>query len=223
MICVPIAANKRDEVIEKILKANSVADMLEFRLDLMGDPFSVDEMRTITPLPVIATYRSIMEGGKGEADYERSLFYLLEAIDSGADFVDVEYRMPLKYRERIFKRIDPERIIISCHILNRNPDIDELKDLLFKMAETGADILKIVIRAEQPEDNIKALSLIPLAKRLGKEIISFCTGWAGRISRIATVLVGGYLTFASLEEGEETAEGQIPAKKMKRLLEVIAS
>jgi 3-dehydroquinate dehydratase/shikimate dehydrogenase len=43
----------------------------------------------------------------------------------------------------------------------------------------------------------------------------------GRISRIASPLFGGYLTFASLEEGEESADGQIPVTEMKRILDIL--
>jgi 3-dehydroquinate dehydratase len=33
--------------------------------------------------------------------------------------------------------------------------------------------------------------------------------------------LGGYLTFASLEEGQESADGQIPAKEMRRMLNIL--
>ncbi|MBW1903280.1 MAG: type I 3-dehydroquinate dehydratase [Deltaproteobacteria bacterium] len=46
-------------------------------------------------------------------------------------------------------------------------------------------------------------------------------GPAGRISRIFTLMMGGYLSFASLEEGQESASGQIPVRKMKKLLEML--
>jgi len=34
-------------------------------------------------------------------------------------------------------------------------------------------------------------------------------------------MMGGYLSFASLEEGQESASGQIPVRKMKKLLEML--
>ena len=43
-------------------------------------------------------------------------------------------------------------------------------------------------------------------------------GEEGRISRIASLLFGGYLTFASLDRGNESADGQIPVKEMKKIL-----
>jgi len=47
-------------------------------------------------------------------------------------------------------------------------------------------------------------------------------GPLGRISRIACPLMGGYMTFASLEKGQESASGQIPAPDMKKILEMLS-
>jgi 3-dehydroquinate dehydratase type I len=91
------------------------------------------------------------------------------------------------------------------------------------MAATGADIVKIVTQAGAPQDNLRVLGLISLAKNLGIKIIAFCMGPMGRISRIASPLMGGYLTFASLETGNESASGQIPVREMKKILDIISS
>ena len=90
-----------------------------------------------------------------------------------------------------------------------------------KLAATGAHIVKIVTRARATEDNLRVMHLIPIAQKLGVRVITFCMGPMGRISRIASPLFGGYLTFASLEEGEESADGQIPVTEMKRILDIL--
>ena len=95
--------------------------------------------------------------------------------------------------------------------------------MLEKMAATGADIVKIVTRARAMEDNLRVLNMIPMARRLGIQIITFCMGPMGRISRIASPLLGGYLAFASLAEGEESAEGQMPLIEMKKILNLVSS
>ena len=84
---------------------------------------------------------------------------------------------------------------------------------------TGAEITKIVTRAETWGDNLRVLELIPKARDMGTQIIALCMGPMGRISRVFSLLLGGYLTFASLEEGQESATGQIPVAEMKSLLE----
>jgi 3-dehydroquinate dehydratase/shikimate dehydrogenase len=55
------------------------------------------------------------------------------------------------------------------------------------------------------------------------KIIALCMGKKGRISRVASLLFGGYLTFASLDQGEESADGQMPVKEMREMLERFSS
>jgi 3-dehydroquinate dehydratase type I len=222
MICIPIIAKNSEAAIEKIMRANPIADMLEIRLDGM-ESFHLEPMLETASNPVIVTYRSKREGGKGSAEYGTLTRYLLDAVNAGTQFVDVEFSMPLRYREGIFRDRGTARIILSAHLLNGTPGREELEDMLEKMAATGADIVKIVTRARAMEDNLRILHLIGTARRLGIQIITFCMGPMGRISRIAAPLLGGYLTFASLAEGEESADGQMPLVEMKKVLNLVSS
>jgi 3-dehydroquinate dehydratase type I len=86
------------------------------------------------------------------------------------------------------------------------------------MDSEGAEVVKMVTLAKTPLDNLQTLALIPEARKLGVELITFCMGSLGRLSRVASILLGGYLTFASLEPGETSAAGQIPIKEMKKIL-----
>ena len=219
MICIPIMAKNTEEAFGKIARANPLADILEFRLDVM-DSFRLAEMVQTASRPVIATYRSASEGGRSPAGDEARTRHLLNAFENGADFVDVEYRLPFECREAIFKKLGP-RAIISVHLLDKTPCYERLEETLKNLAGTGAPIVKIVTRARKPADNLQVLALIPAAQELGVKIITFCMGSLGRISRIASPLLGAYLTFASLEKGEESADGQIPAAEMRRVLEYL--
>ncbi|MBW1722567.1 MAG: type I 3-dehydroquinate dehydratase [Deltaproteobacteria bacterium] len=220
MICIPILARDTREAEEKIRRAERLADLLEIRLDVMGR-FDLHGIIRAAAKPVIVTYRSRQEGGKGKDCYATVARYLCQAAEAGVDFIDIEYSMPGGIRKKIFEARGNSMIIVSTHLLNGTPDRDTLEDLMKKMAATGADVIKIVTRAETVEDNLRVLELIAPARGLGLDIITFCLGSKGRISRIISPLLGGYLTFASLEEGEESAEGQIPAKTMKTILEVL--
>ena len=73
------------------------------------------------------------------------------------------------------------------------------------------------------EDNLKILERIPMARAIGIKMISFCMGPLGRISRIASPVMGGYMTFASLESGAESASGQIPVRDLRKILEMLSS
>jgi len=57
-----------------------------------------------------------------------------------------------------------------------------------------------------------------MAHKVGIKIIALCMGPMGRLSRVASPLLGAYLTFASLEQGQESADGQIPVMYMRDML-----
>ena len=101
MICIPIMAKRTDEALEKIVRANPEADILEFRLDVMKS-FRLEDMVRTASKPVIVTYRSKKEGGNGSADDETQARYLFNALEADVDYVDVEYGMPLELRHKIF-------------------------------------------------------------------------------------------------------------------------
>ena len=222
MFCIPIIAKNTDEALKKIGIANTLADILEIRLDVM-EIFDLKEIIRSISKPVIVTYRSKKEGGNGAADYETRIHYLLQAIEVGADFVDVEFSLPLEFRQKLFHVQSSSRLIISNHLSSGTPSRGELENIFRKMAATGADIVKIITHARTAEDNLRILGLIPFAQNLSVKIIAFAMGRIGRISRIATLLMGGYMTFASLEEGQESASGQIPVSEMKKIQAIISS
>ena len=221
MICIPIIAKNTDAALEKIIRANTLADILEIRLDLM-DTFDLHRILHTVDKPVLVTYRSKNEGGKGSTDPDTYTQYALAALRLGADLVDVELWLPVKWRQRIFNARGQSGIVISSHIQGSTPAQEKLEKILEDSIATGADVVKIVIRAEKWSDNFRLLDLIPKAHDRNIRIIAFCMGPLGKASRVLSHLMGGYVTFASLEAGEESADGQIPATEMKRILEILA-
>lgn len=221
MICIPIMAKDTDGALKKMAKANTLADIIELRLDVM-EKFDLKEIIESATNPILVTYRSKREGGEGSADYGTRVRYLLDAMEAGADYVDVELSIPLEWRQRVFQMKGPCGLVVSYHLLNGTPHREKLEGMLKNMAATGADIVKIVTWAREWEDNFRVLELIPKAQTMGIGIIAFCMGPLGRISRIACPLMGGYMTFASLEKGQESASGQIPAPDMKKILEMLS-
>ena len=221
VIGVPITARGTDEAVAKMQKASSEADLLEIRLDGM-EQIDMERLLAAAPLPVIATYRSRRQGGLGTLDNRARSEVLITAAEAGASYIDVEYSLPLEIREELFDRCRPGRIILSHHHPNGTPEPAELSRRLRKMADSGADVVKIVTRANRPEDNLTVLGLIPRARDLGVDIIAFCMGPIGRLSRIACVPMGGFLTFAAFEKGEESADGQMTVAEMKAFQETLA-
>jgi len=216
MFCIPIIASNTDEAVKKMSSAGRLADVLEVRLDMM-DSFDVRRIVKASEKPVIITYRSIREGGMGKDGQDKTAGHLISAIESGAEFVDVELSMDTVIRNRILSAAGKSEIIISTHIDAGTPSCDELEKIFTESIEAGGDIVKIVTMARGWEDNLRTLELVNRARKDNVRIISFCMGTLGRMSRVFSVLMGAYMTFASLEPGQESADGQMPVDKMKEI------
>lgn len=220
MLCVSIMAKNNEDARQKMAKARPYADLYELRLDAFRE-FDLPDLVRESQRPLIVTYRSKKEGGLGGAPYKIRLQYLREAISWGVEYVDLEYSLPLEYKASLLASRGQSKIIISKHFRNATPPRANLKQWFHKLVSTGADVVKIVTKASQPSDNLKVLELIPLAQQMGVPIIAFCMGELGKISRIASVLMGGLLTFASIDETGVSTLGQIPAPQMKKVLDLL--
>ena len=209
------------DALQKMAEASSLCDLVEIRLDVM-ESFELSEIIRAASKPVIITYRSEEEGGEGQAPYDARVDYLKDAVRLGSDYVDVEYAMPPRHRNGLFENRGHSKLILSKHFCNETPSREKLADLFRKMVATGADVVKIITHAETGGDNLSVLGLIPPAVKMGVEIVAFCMGPLGRMSRVCCPLLGGSFTFASLKSGQESASGQVPVKEMKMILEALS-
>jgi 3-dehydroquinate dehydratase type I len=217
MFCIPIIARNTEDALKKMASAAPMADVLEIRLDLM-DSFELGPIIQSSVKPILVTYRSDKEGGIGKAAPDIAAGYLISAIQKGAHLIDVELSMPRSWRERIFDARGETGIIVSTHINEGTPSRDDLKRIFNASVAAGGNIVKIVTMARRWDDNLRVLELIPEARDKGVEIIAFCTGPLGRMSRIFSLLMGAHMTFTCIEKGQESADGQMPIMEMKELL-----
>jgi len=85
-ICAAIINND----LAKIREAELMVDLFEVRIDLIGD--SWEKVAKTIKKPWIATNRTIEEGGKWNGNEARRIERLLQAIELGAEMIDVEFR-----------------------------------------------------------------------------------------------------------------------------------
>ena len=217
MICIPIVGSSMSKALEQVASASSLADILELRLDLIENP-DLKVLLDSVSLPVIVTNRSKLDGGQFKGPDEDRVRSLREALDAGADFVDIEVSTPREYLQPFLEEGDPLRTIISYHDFSHTPE--DFNPLYETMCELPGEIVKIVTYARDISDNLKMFELLKRAKRENKKLIGLCMGDLGEISRVLSPLFGGFLTFGSLETGQESAPGQIPAKTLKEIYRV---
>ncbi len=199
MICVPLTGKTTEEMLAGARQAAKAgADCVEYRVDYMDRP-DVAALVGKGPLPEIVTCRPKREEGNFAGDESARIAILQKAVDLGADYVDVEYGSVKKVRPH-----RPTKLIVSVHDYIRTEE--NLPRLHLRLAATGADIVKIATTARDIRDNLRLFELLAGAS---VPTIALAMGERGVISRILAPKFGGYLTFASLEAGKESAAGQL--------------
>lgn len=212
MICVPIVSETTDETIEYMDKATTFADLIEVRIDYVKNP-DLNKILSAKKKPVIITIMPKHENGKFEGSEAERIALLKQAIEFGADYIDINLGCP--ELEDLIKNKKNTKVIVSYHNFLKTPtNLDEIYN---KIESIGSDIIKIATFANQLRDNLRILNLV---KRSNKDIIAICMGVRGEISRVLAPLYGSYLTFASLGKGQESAPGQIPAETLKDIYRI---
>jgi 3-dehydroquinate dehydratase/shikimate dehydrogenase len=178
--------------------AATAGDMVELRLDGVAD-VNVRGALARRRLPVVVTCRPSWEGGRFEASEETRRAWLAEALDLGADYVDVEWAAG--FADVISK--DPARVVVSSHDFAGVPK--DLDDRVTAMRQTGASIIKVAVTAARLVDTLPLLNVA----RPGDAVV-LGMGDAGVPSRLLASCFGSRWTYA----GNAVAPGQMPAARM---------
>lgn len=221
-VCVAIAAETTDAVLVKLREVERSCDVIEIRLDAMDNP-DIKAIVSATTTDLLFTNRPDWEGGWYKGSEEGRIALLLEAVEAGCAFVDLELLAPDNSHKRIREAITGSvtRLIISNHDFETTPPAPALLEKVTRMHERGADIGKLITTAKGYEDVLRVLALQVEADRLGLELIAFCMGDAGVISRLATVDLGGFMTYCAADDGGGTASGQIPVESYRKIRQLL--
>ncbi len=215
-ICLSIGENSLDKLLSSIDQAQSVHDFLEIRADYL-DTLNSEIIKTIKQklkVKAIFTCRSSQDGGRFQSDDTKQIELLLQAVDLGFDYIDVDLRL-IKHFSNKFPQT---KIIVSYHHFQCTPSYLNLKQKLKKMRASVADIYKFACWVNSEKDLLKLYKLL-LAKKPREEIIMVGMGQLSKVSRIISPLLGGYLTFASLNA--PTAPGQLSLDQLKTVYQTL--
>jgi len=212
-ICIAIARPDIDTAIQAAQQAQPLADVIEIRLDSLTAPAIAPFMQALDA-PLLFTNRPQWEGGQCRAPEENRLGLLLQAVQGGASYVDIELKSDKGAVQRLCDAArgkNDTKVIISWHNFTETPGAAELDDIFARQRDSGAHIGKIVTMAHDFTEVLRVLQLQEQAHQQGFPLIAFCMGRAGMISRLATLELGGFMTYAALNEEETTAPGQLAA------------
>lgn len=223
LICVAIGKNTVTEAIAAAQIAAVEADVVEIRIDAMVEP-EVEPLLSELDHPMLFTCRPDWEGGLYTGPEEERLALLEEAVAHGAAFVDLELKAPDDSFSRLLPKLadSPTRLIVSNHNFEATGSREELLEILKAMKEKGADIGKIITTAHTFSDVLRVLQLQQDARELDLPLIAFCMGRAGVVSRLATLELGGFMTYCAPNDGAGTAPGQITVSNLRRALQALS-
>ena len=222
-ICVSIA---RETVEEGVTAAESIspqADVIEIRLDRLKTIAVAPFMSRLTK-PLLLTNRPVWEGGGYEGEEEARIIPLLDGAQQGVAYIDLELKAPSSSQKAVLQAVEKSatRLILSWHNFQETPTREELVGRLAMIQDRGAHIAKIVTMAHDYHDVLRVLNLQEQAAAMDIPLIAFCMGRPGVISRLATVELGGYMTYCAANEDEATAPGQLSVAVLRQIEGLLA-
>lgn len=226
MICISVVPATNEEALSLLGRALPLAELVELRIDRIEAP-ALPMLLHAGRERIVVTNRRRDEGGFFASCETRRLERLHEAVELGARFVDIEARTGSRAVGRLADEVRSHggrtRLIVSHHDLAGTPSARTLAARVKACRALGADVVKIVTLANRAEDNLRVLEILPQAREMGQDIVAFCMGELGRLSRVAAPLLGSCWSYASLEKGAASAPGQLTVAEMRAVLGMLHS
>lgn len=200
------------------------AGAAELRADLLADPAQVraalTAVRAASSLPLLLTYRSTTEGGKGAGhgqgyeDYLASLLQLRPAVAA----VDIEMACPASKALVAEAKAGGYDVVGSCHDFTATPSMAQITQKLAQITAAGADITKVAYMPRTAQD---VAALRHAAHDFAgayphQPLIAISMGQLGAPSRTDLV---NCLTFATIADGAASAPGQATIAYVRAWLE----
>ncbi|TDM12572.1 type I 3-dehydroquinate dehydratase [Macrococcus lamae] len=230
-IVVTLSTNNSEweSTVNRLLENISYIDMIEYRADLCAELTADEYIKDLKmlkekfdDLPLIFTYRTEGQGGKGGKEPHAYYELIKEILAAGViDIIDIELLLYEDLMDKLIKdaRAHDTQVLISHHEFEHTPSSKELIALYNRMQGLGADYSKLAVMPEDGRDVLKLLSAVYETKQeCENHIVGIAMGEQGKLSRIAGGAFGSSLTYGHI--GEEAAPGQLHVKQLKSLLEI---
>jgi 3-dehydroquinate dehydratase/shikimate dehydrogenase len=208
MICVAIKGPTFAEAHAQIMQAIPHADLIELRLDYFDevDLVALGQLKQKFSIPMIFALKGIIQGGQYKGIESERLKLICRLAELKPEYMDLESHLDIQFLQQLNQNHPSIKFIISFHDFSKTPD--DLTAVFDRMQKPIDCIYKIAVRANSGLDVLK---FIDWEKKIGTPIIGISMGTFGQISRILQPIVGGYFTYACLDEDLKTAPGQITA------------
>lgn len=216
-ICTVVIGRSLEEFLFNLEKIQQVSNFMELRVDYIENLKleDLDIIKKFTFKESILTCRSVEEGGLFQGSAKELLEIIYKANKLGFKYIDMEISK-LNLINKNYLSGD-NKTIGSYHNFKKTPCPNELQNIAERIANYSfVDIIKIATISNSDADNFNLLRLLK-NKSITKPLIVLGMGENGKVTRVLSPLLGGYLTFASLDKCK-TASGQIELGELKNML-----
>ena len=187
LLCATLTASRTADLCAQRDRVDG-ADLVEMRLDAVVDP-DVRAALADRRLPTLVTCRPRDQGGMFRGSEEERRTLLGEAIDAGADFVDLEWHRGF---EDWIRRRGGRGIVLSHHDFSGVPS--DLEAIVSAMAATGAEIVKVAVLVSRLADCVR---LAEIGRRYpDRRLVLIGMGEAGVVTRVCPARFGSCWTYA---------------------------
>lgn len=199
MICVSLQESSITDLEKQIFPNLAYTSLFEFRLT----------ENTLSLLPWILRserpYRAIITLRTSNIISEKTRVSILQkALQDGADWIDWD-------QPSVFPTPFPSRVIYSYHDWEKTPSLLDIEQR-YQERKHPKSWIKLVFHANSFLDNITIRQF--LKKVQDPQVIAFCMGTQGQISRILAPCWGSAWTYAAPCSEKQTAPGQLTAEDL---------
>jgi 3-dehydroquinate dehydratase/shikimate dehydrogenase len=215
-IIASVFAESSEQVVRQASKAAMAgADWLELRLDRWHSGVDLAPTLAQVRLPVLVACRTPEDGGQFRGTLGERRELLSHALAAGAQGLDLEigetWTPPAgRTRLRLFVR--------SFHSFTGVPK--ELPAIQHKLSTMAGTVSKIVVTAHDLADAAPVLDLLQMVDQERTPTVAFAMGRTAWPTRVLAATLGAPYVYASVEDGEETAPGQLPVGQLAGLYRV---
>ncbi len=223
-ICVPLTGGSLLALLDEARHVRDLpADLYEWRMDSFFGSFSeaLDVLnRELEGKPLLCTMRTKAEGGAGELSPEAYEAFLSGLLDLGGfSLLDVELSCGEDRVRRLVEKARKQGVgtVVSRHDFVKTPPQGEIVRTLRDMKELGADLPKMAVMPQRPQDVLALLSATLQASEEIGPVVTMSMGDLGQISRVSGALFGSCMTFGTGRNA--SAPGQIDTEDLRAILE----
>jgi 3-dehydroquinate dehydratase / shikimate dehydrogenase len=221
-VCLALASDSADDLLNMAEAMARDNPFLEFRLDYLKQPASalpkirrfLDTHQYVT---AIGTCRRAANGGNFKGSMAAQLEILGKAAAAGCQLLDLELESGVRCTPQAVARLRTHAsLILSFHDFRGTRGLEKTIE---KMLSVSADYYKIVSTATTLSDNVTMMKFLQ-AQSDKHALIGLCMGEQGIISRVLGVRAGSMFTFAAVSADQRTAPGQISAQQLRSIYRI---